>query len=149
MKKKVLPLAYKKTVKIMGRKRKEIPPVERLYATVSRMLVPEHILKDFDIYDAKESKSRWVIEMREKEGRIPASLQPYRDVVLDGYCDPLEMLSHSFVCKPIYLRLYRRRYKRSNQEEHFSNSYNLTLKGLRMVPELGIFLKEEDRIFTG
>ena len=110
--------------------------------------MPAHILQDFDIYDAQESKSRWVIEMREKEGRIPESLQRYTDVVLDGYCDPLEMLSHSFVCKPIYLRLYRRRYKRSNQDEHFSNTYDLTLKGLRMVPELGIFLKEEDRIFS-
>jgi len=133
----------------MGRKRKETPPVEEMYKTVSRMLVPAHILQDFDIYDAKESKSRWVIEMREKEGRIPAALQCYRDIVLDGYCDPLEMLSHSFVCKPIYLRLYRRRYKRSNQDEHFSNTYDLSLKGLRMVPELGIFLKEEDRIFSG
>jgi len=59
----------------MGRKRKEAPPVEKLYDTVSRMLVPAHILQDFDIYDAQESKSRWVIEMREKEGRIPESLQ--------------------------------------------------------------------------
>jgi hypothetical protein len=133
----------------MGRKSKSAPPVEQLYATVNRMLVPEHILKDFEIYDAQESKRRWVIEMREKEGRIPEALQSYPDVVHDGYCDPLEMLSHSFVCKPIYLRLYRRRYKRSNQDEHFSNSYDITLKGLRMVPELGVFLKEEDRIFSG
>jgi hypothetical protein len=133
----------------MGRKRKEVPPLEKRYDTVSRMLVPEHILKDFDIYDAKESNTRWVIEMYEKDSRVPVALQGYCDVVLDGYCDPIEMLSHSFVCKPIYLRLYRRRYKRSNQDEHFSNSYDLTLKGLRMVPELGIFLKEEDRIFSG
>ena len=132
----------------MGQKRKEKPPVDQLYTTVSRMLVPEHILKDFDIYDARESKSRWVIYMYEKEDRIPEELQQYTDVVLDGYCDPIDMLSHSFVCKPIYLRLYRRRYKRSNQKEHFSNTYDLTLKGLRMVPEMGIFLKEEDRIFS-
>ena len=132
----------------MGRKRKEAPPVEQLYDTVSRMLVPAHILKDFDIYDAKESKNRWVIDMYEKEDRIPEALRGYSDVVLDGYCDPIEMLSHSFVCKPIYLRLYRRRYKRSTADEHYSNKYDLTLKGLRMVPELGIFLKEEDRIFS-
>ena len=80
----------------MGRKRKEAPPVEQLYDTVSRMLVPAHILKDFDIYDAKESKARWVIEMYEKEDRIPEALRGYSDVVLDGYCDPIEMLSHSF-----------------------------------------------------
>jgi len=132
----------------MGRKRKEAPSVEKMYETVSRMLVPEYILKDFEIYDAKESKNRWVIEMYEKADRIPSALQSYSDVVLDGYCEAIEMLSHSFVCKPIYLRLYRRKYKRSNQNEHLSNTYDLTLKGLRMVPELGIFLKEEDRIFS-
>jgi hypothetical protein len=49
--------------------------------------------------------------MREKEGRLPLELSAYDDVVFDGYCNPLETLSHSFVCKPIYLRLFRRRYK--------------------------------------
>jgi hypothetical protein len=132
----------------MGRKSKELPPVAQMYATVCRMLVPEHILQDFEIYDARESPGRWVIEMREKSDRIPSSLASYRDVVLDGYCDPVEILSHSFVCKPIYLRLYRRRYKRSNSDEHFSNEYDTTLKGVRIVPEMGIFLKEEDRVFT-
>ena len=132
----------------MGIKRKEAPPLSELYATISRMLVPEQILQYFDIYDAQENKSRWIIEMREKEDRIPVSLHSYPDVVLDGYCAPVEILSHSFVCKPVYLRLYRRRYKRSNHDEHFSNTYDLTLKGLRMVPELGIFLKEENRVFS-
>jgi hypothetical protein len=132
----------------MGRKRKEVPPVEQMYETISRILVPENILNDFDIYDAQESKSRWVIDMHEKPNRIPETLQSYTDVVLDGYCEPIEILSHSFVCKPIYLRIYRRRYKRSNRDEHFSNEYDLTLKGVKMVPELGIFLKEEDRRFS-
>ena len=132
----------------MGRSRKEKPSIEEMYAVISSILVPESILEDFAIYGAKENKSCWVIEMREKEGRIPLSLQSYSDVVFDGYCNPTEMLSHSFSCKPIYLRLYRRRYKRSNRDEHFSNEYDFSLKGLKMVPELGIFLKEEDRRFT-
>jgi hypothetical protein len=129
----------------MGRKRLTCPPVEGLYATVSKMLVPEFILEDFDIYGATESTKKWVIELREKEGRIPEALRFVADVVFDGYCNPIETLSHSFVCKPVYLQLYRRRYKQSNKDEHFSNAYDFTLKGLKMVPELGVFLKEEDR----
>jgi hypothetical protein len=113
------------------------------------MLVPDYILKDFDIYGATDTKKSWVIEMREKESRVPPCLQSFSDVVLDGYCNSVEMLSHSFVCKPVYLRLYRRRYKRSNSEEHFSNDYDFTLKGVKMVPELGFFLKEEDRRLSG
>ena len=128
----------------MGRKKLERQSVNSLFSTVSSMLVPSHILEYFDIWDAQEYKDRWVIEMREKEGNIPQELSAYEDVVFDGYCNPLEALSHSFVCKPIYLRLYRRRYKRSNSDIHFSNEYDVTLKGVRMVPELGFFLKEED-----
>ena len=126
----------------MGRKKLERQDVESLFSTVSSMLVPEHILAYFEIWDAQEYKDRWVIEMREKEGFIPKELSEYQDIVFDGYCNPLETLSHSFVCKPIYLRLYRRRYKRSNEDAHFSNEYDVRLKGVRMVPELGIFLKE-------
>ena len=129
----------------MGRKRKEKPDVLSLNRTISRMLVPDYIRSDFEIYGAKEHKERWVIEMREKEGRIPRELSECEDVVFDGYCNPIEMLSHSFVCKPIYLRCYRRRYKRSNSDIHYSNQYELTLKGVKMVPEMGFFfLKEED-----
>ena len=133
----------------MGRKKIERPSSDSLLSTVSRMLVPEDILKDFEIYGAKESPDYWMIELREKENRIPAELQQTDDVVFDGYCHPIETLSHSFVCKPIYLKIYRRRYKRSNSDRHYSNDYDFTLKGLKMVPELGIFLKEEDRRLSG
>jgi hypothetical protein len=126
----------------MGRKKLVRPSVDTLFSTVSSMLVPAHILMYFDIWAAHEYKDRWVIEMREKEGLIPQELSSYSDIVFDGYTNPLETLSHSFVCKPIYLRLYRRRYKRSNRDEHYSNEYDVTLKGVKMVPELGFFLKE-------
>jgi hypothetical protein len=106
------------------------------------MLVPSYILDNFEIYDAKESLTSWVIEMREKEDRIPSELQDCSEVVFDGYCNPIETLSHSFVCKPVYLKVYRRRYKRAGEDKHYSNSYDLTLKGVKMVPELGLFLKE-------
>jgi len=128
----------------MGRKKLERTSVESLLSTVSSMLVPEHILEHFEIWDAHEHKNRWVIEMREKEGIIPADLSGCEDIVLDGYCRPLEALSHSFVCKPVYLRLFRRRYKRSGSDIHFSNEYDVTLKGVKMVPEMGFFLKETD-----
>ena len=127
----------------MGRKKKERQPVDELFSRAMSMLVPSYILEDFEMWDAQESKDRWVIEMHEKEGRIPKELSDCQDIVFDGYCNPVEMLSHSFVCKPIYLRLFRRRYKRSNRDEHFSNEYDLRLKGVKMVPELGIFLKDE------
>jgi hypothetical protein len=128
----------------MGGKKLTRPSIEGLFSTISSMLVPSHVLEHFEIWDAHEYADRWVIEMREKEGRIPSALSNYSDVVFDGYTNSLETLSHSFVCKPIWLKLYRRRYKRANTDNHYSNAHDVSLKGVRMVPELGFFLKEED-----
>ena len=128
----------------MGQKKKVRPSTDTLFDTVSRMLVPDYILVNFEIYGANEFLSCWVIELREKEGLIPLELKDSLEVVFDGYCNPIETLSHSFVCKPIYLKIYRRRYKLSGQDQHYSNNYDLTLKGVKMVPELGLFLKDKD-----
>lgn len=51
----------------MGQKRKQRPDADTLLSTISRMLVPDHILEYFEIYGAKESSSCWEIELREKE----------------------------------------------------------------------------------
>lgn len=128
----------------MGQKKKSRPSTDTIFETVSRMLVPDYILENFEIYGANEFPTCWVIELREKEDRIPVELKDIHEVVFDGYCNPIETLSHSFVCKPIYLKVYRRRYKLSGEDRHYSNNYELTLKGLKMVPELGLFLKDED-----
>jgi hypothetical protein len=129
----------------MGRKQIEPESEIELNKAMSKMLVPENILADFDIYSVQEHLVRWVIELREKEGKIPGEIKGYQDVVLDGYCNPAEILSHSFSLKPVYLKVYRRRYKRSGTNKHYSNEYELSLKGVKMVPSLGIFLKEADR----
>lgn len=133
----------------MGRPVKQFKSKDELYEQISRMLVPANILQDFDITDTRELKEYWLIELHEKADRIPKELSQEKDIVFDGYCNSADMLSHSFVLKPVYLKLYRRRWKQSNTDKHYSNTYDFTLKGVKMVPELGFFLKEEDRRLSG
>ena len=110
------------------------------------LFVPANILEDFEVWDGFKRGENWVIELREKEDRVPRALLDSKEsIVLDGFCNPVEMLSFGFSLGPVYLQIYRRRWKKSNEDQHFSNEYDLQLKGYKMVPELGIFLKEEDR----
>ena len=87
----------------MQRKPKGIKTESELFSLVSRMFVPENILRDFDISEAKEFKENWEIELKEKQDRVPAALEGDKDVVLDGYCNPVQALSHGFSTKPVYL----------------------------------------------
>jgi hypothetical protein len=127
----------------MGRKKINIPDKEAILLTMTKMFVPETILENFEIYDVQKRNENWIIELREKEEKIPMDLTT--NVVLDGFCNPIEVMSFGFSLGPVYLKIYRRRWKSSNENKHYSNDYDLTLKGFKMVPELGIFLKEEDR----
>lgn len=129
----------------MGRKVKEFKSKDDVNAILLSILIPENILQDFDPVDATKRKDDWLIDMVEKLDRIPKELQGSEiKVVQDGFCNPLEILSHSFSAGPVRLRIKRRRWKVSGSDTHYSNDYDLTLKGMKMVPELGIFLKEED-----
>ena len=128
----------------MGRRSKQFKKPEDLFGAMSRFLVPENILHDFNITDLIEQKDNWLIELVEKEDRIPKELSGHEMVVLDGFCNPLEMLSHSFSMKPVRLKIFRRRWKLQKGVNHFSNDYELALKGVKLVPELGFFLKAEN-----
>lgn len=133
----------------MGQARKPRKSQDELFLSISKMIVPEFILENFEVSNIKELKNEWVVELEEKQDRIPEVLRESDDVVLDGFCHSIDVLSHSFSLKPVYLRVFRRRWKRSGSDKHYSNTYNLTINGLKMVPELGIFLKEEDRRISG
>ncbi len=127
----------------MGRSRLEKQDKDEMLSAMVSMFVPEAILENFDIFHVQKRNENWVIELREKEDKIPNELT--QECVLDGFCNPIEVMSFGFSLGPVYLKIYRRRWKRSNENQHFSNDYDFTLKGFKMVPELGIFLKKEDR----
>ena len=130
----------------MGRKKLERRDTFEMNEVLISMFVPQNILHDFEVWDVYGKQGNWIIELREKEAKIPVELIELKEeVVLDGFCNPIDMLSFGFSLGPVYLRIYRRPTKQSNEDKHFSNEYDLQLKGYKMVPELGIFLKEEDR----
>lgn len=108
---------------------------------VYKVLIPEEYLADFDVNHIENKPTEWVIELVEKEDRIPKALAG-KEVVLDGYHNEIDILTHAFSLKKIFLRLIRRRWKEKGTTKHYSNEYNLHIPGMKTTKEFRDFLKE-------
>lgn len=108
---------------------------------VLRIFVPREYLNDFAINHIEELPDEWVIELVEKEDRIPEALKD-KEAVLDGYCNEVDILTHAFSLKKIYLRLIRRRWKEKGSNKAYNNEYDLHIPGMKTTREFRDFLKE-------
>jgi hypothetical protein len=108
---------------------------------VLKMFIPEEYLKDFEPNSIEEKPGEWLIELVEKPDRVPAALRG-KEVCLDGYCNEVDILTHAFSLKKIYLRLVRRRWKEKGGSKHYSNEYDLHIPGMKTTREFRDFLKE-------
>jgi hypothetical protein len=108
---------------------------------VLKILIPEEYLKDFEPNSVENKPTEWVIELIEKEDRIPQALAG-KEAVLDGYNNEIDILTHAFSLKKIYLRLIRRRWKEKGTTKHYSNEYDLHIPGMKTTREFRDFLKE-------
>ena len=106
------------------------------------VLFPEIITLHFEITSVKESKDRIEIRMEELAELVPQSLESVTDIVLDGFCNPIELQSFPLKGKPVYLNLYRRRWKQKGTNKHSTNNYNIHPEGVKATKEFASFLKE-------
>jgi hypothetical protein len=111
------------------------------YDAVLKILIPEEYLKDFEPNSVENKPTEWVIELIEKADRIPPALAG-KEAVLDGYNNEIDILTHAFSLKKIYLRLIRRRWKERGGVQGYSNEYNLHIPGMKTTREFRDFLKE-------
>lgn len=123
----------------MGQKKKQ--PNQDIGFELSRMMVPRDFLDYFEVYEVKELSNEWQIILHEKENLVPDKLKDKPDVVFDGFCNPLQLLSHCFTLKPVYLVMKRRRWKQAGTDTHYSNEYTLTKNAAKLTPDMAGFLK--------
>jgi hypothetical protein len=125
----------------MGQKKKQPQAQAKITFELSRMVVPVDILAYFEMVEVKELTNEWQVVLHEKESLIPALLKGIDDIVLDGYCNPLQVLSHCFTLKPVYLVMKRRRWKQGGTNKHYSNEYELTNNPSKLTKDMAGFLK--------
>jgi hypothetical protein len=117
------------------------PRQSNLAEEVYKVLIPEEYLVDFEVNHIENKPQEWIIELVEKSDRIPEALVG-KKVVLDGYNNEMDILTHAFSLKKIYLRLIRRKWKEKGTTKHYSNTYNLHIPGMKTTKEFRDFLKE-------
>ncbi|MBA2762062.1 MAG: hypothetical protein H0U39_08925 [Segetibacter sp.] len=123
----------------MSNKKKQ--PTKDISFELSRMMIPRDFLEYFEVFEIKELHSEWHMVLHEKESLVPDKLKDKPDVVLDGYCNPMTLLSHCFSLKPIYLVMKRRRWKQAGTDLHYSNEYTLTKDAAKLTADMAGFLK--------
>lgn len=105
------------------------------------LLAPEEIIDKFDLINVKETSKTYELIFEEKKELIPVSIQG-EEVVMDGFCNPLSLLSFPIKGKPTYLVIKRRRWKPKGSVDHVSNEYYFNHPGVKATKEFAVFLKE-------
>jgi len=106
-------------------------------------MLPREIYLHFDFVSLEENLNGFEMRLEELAELVPSSMNGISDIVLDGFCNPLELLHFSIKGKPLYLKLYRRRWKSSGSKIHFSNQYDFHPEGAKTTHEFASFLKGE------
>jgi hypothetical protein len=115
--------------------------IKAILEQVLRIIMPEEIVKNFQFKELKETKDTIELYMVENEESIPKSLED-KEVVLDGFCNPIELQSFPQKGKTFYIKVIRRRWKEKGSTVSYSNDYELHYEGMKATKEFGDFLKE-------
>jgi len=113
-----------------------------LYTDLLLILLPAS-LRAFSLVSVSESPSCIVLRLEESVNNIPTGLKDNPNIVLDGFCNPLELQTFPLNDKPVYFKIYRCRWKVSGDNKHHSNCHDLHPSGVKATFEFATFLKEE------
>jgi hypothetical protein len=108
-----------------------------------KSMLPEEIYFHFEMVSLTEASHGYEMRLEEYAEFLPSVMYDKPSVVLDGFCHPLELIHFSIKGKPLYLKLYRRRWKESCSNQHYSNHYDLHPEGVKTTHEFASFLKGE------
>jgi len=108
-----------------------------------KSMLPKDICEHFDAVSINKTGYGYEMILEEYSKFVPSELSDVSPIVLDGFCNPIELLHFSIKGKPLYLKIFRRRWKLSGSKIHYSNSYSLHPEGVKATHEFASFLKGE------
>jgi hypothetical protein len=104
----------------------------------SLLLIPEEWRDIFDLVDVEEKQKEFLIILHEKKELIPNELQG-KEVVSNGFKEPVEIIHFPLNGKLTYLKFFRRRWKKKGERESHSNTYRFHRPGMKTTDAFGDF----------
>jgi hypothetical protein len=120
--------------------KKQRASASELLSEMLKLHIPEDYLHYFELHEVHTKKDCYELVLHEKEECLPKELKG-TDAVLDGFCNPLSVLSHAFSLKKIYLIIMRRRWKLPGTDKHYSNEYDLYPEGAKITRDFAFFFE--------
>ena len=107
------------------------------------MVIPEEILKDFEIVKIEEREDERVFHMSEKEDHRP---DVGEELMKDGYMRAKDIVHYPSGMKRCTIRLRRRRWvSRVDKSRCYYNQYSYTEEGCKVTRQFASFLKGIDQ----
>ena len=121
----------------------EKSPSDQLQAQLYSLVIPQEILKHFEVTSVTERENEVTIKLVEKTGNIPKNISS-SEAVLNGYMNQLELQSFPIQARSCYLQLLRRRWRKKGSDgtQSYYNEYDFAAKGTKSTKAFGAFLKE-------
>ena len=107
-----------------------------------KILFPAEISYHFEVKEVNDYPGRIEIRLEEYPELVPSQMTGDTAIVLDGFCNPIELQTFMIKGKATFLKIYRRRWKFQGQSKHYSNTYELNPEGVKATNEFASFLKD-------
>lgn len=119
-------------------------PMEKskLISQLLSLYFTPQISQHFEIKDIREGTRRIDLRLEERTDLIPSVLRG-SEVVLDGFCNELELQTFAVSERAVFLHIFRRRWKKKGEDKSYSNSYDLHPEGVKATYEFAAFLKDK------
>ena len=101
------------------------------------------ISQHFEIKGIQKSIDRLDLRLEERPDLVPPALSNKANVVLDGFCNELELQTYAVNERAVFLHIFRRRWKEKGSDKHYSNEYDLHPPGVKATHDFATFLKEQ------
>jgi len=115
---------------------------KNLLLELSKVFFPLEIIDNFELTEINNYPDYIEIRFNELSELVPEELSGKGGVIKDGFLNPIELQTFPAKGKPLYLKLYRRRWKIRGEQESYWNNYQFNPYGIKATKRFAGFIKK-------